>query len=409
MKTRRYSLILFAVVLFTVLMCVYNSAPKKIDIIFNENIVNPDEYRMYEDIISKGYKIRTVFYGQDSDWDRPKTDERYEFEFEVVPTWFRRLPSKIEKYNVTVNGNKPEKLYFDRAADLSTSFNPIIKRKVLVVKYSFYLSSDKNKEEHLKKNYPAIDKSFTWNDYLNILNDKNIPDYSGNICDYFNTYYGMTIDSELDFSVSSGSNDLFDYTIYKNNKAIITKYKGNSSEVVIPNKIDGHDVVGITASLADQDSLLMTDFKIKKVEIQEGIQFIGREVFIRCVFMNEVVLPESLMGIDNEAFAYCYSLKKINLSGSLKCIDTGAFYKCHKMILKSIPDSVDYIAPFAFDSCNSIKELHLSENITRLYGHTFSNCKNLSKIYKPKSLKKFYNSDFAGTRIDFKQLEKEDA
>ena len=192
--------------------------------------------------------------------------------------------------------------------------------------------------------YPDLSKDFTWKNFLyfsmphNFYEDdiKPIQTYA----DYYSVYYGFS-EYFLSFKTSEGSSDMFDYTVYSNGKAVITRYFGNESELVIPNKIDGYDVVGITASICDKNA--RAEFKLKKVTIQEGIEFIGPDVFMSCYMLKDVILPDSLQFIYKAAFYNCKSLKKIILPDNVQYVYSSAFGGCKKKLQAQIPEEITFL------------------------------------------------------------------
>lgn len=192
--------------------------------------------------------------------------------------------------------------------------------------------------------YPDLSKDFTWKNFLYFSMQHNF--YEDDIkpiqtyADYHFVYYGFS-GYFLSFKTSEGSSDLFDYTVYSNGNAVITRYFGNASEIVIPNKIDGHDVVGITASICDKNE--SADLKLKKVTVQEGIEFIGPDVFMNCYMLKDVKLPDSLQFIYKAAFYNCKSLKKINLPDNVQYVYSSAFGGCKKKLQVQIPEEITFL------------------------------------------------------------------
>lgn len=179
--------------------------------------------------------------------------------------------------------------------------------------------------------YSNIAKDFTWENFLNFAGQKNVyksesysmQDYSN----YFAVYYGLS-EFTLNFKILEERSDVFGYTVYSNGKAVITSYLGDESEIIFPNKIDGYDVIGINAIISDKDAFMGANFKLKKVTVEEGIQFVGPCVFEKCYRLKEVLLPKSLLLIYNGAFCDCKSLKKLSVPNNLCFVDESAFLGC---------------------------------------------------------------------------------
>ena len=76
--------------------------------------------------------------------------------------------------------------------------------------------------------------------------------------------------------------------------------------------------------------------RLKKVEISDGVEYIGAE-----------------------AFYYCYSLISVHLPSSLKWIGMRAFERCGSLTSVGILEGVEYIGANAFNDSYSLKEITL--------------------------------------------------
>jgi len=86
----------------------------------------------------------------------------------------------------------------------------------------------------------------------------------------------------------------FKYT-KENNGITITKYIGTSTDVTIPDKIDGLSVLTIGENAFASSS-------VKRVVIPEGIKMIDWFAFSSCTQLTEIKLPASLTSIQYGAF-----------------------------------------------------------------------------------------------------------
>jgi hypothetical protein len=101
--------------------------------------------------------------------------------------------------------------------------------------------------------------------------------------------FAQTAANEADFETEA-----------KSGGAVITGYKGQGGDVVIPATIGGKAVVGI------------------------GYMAFGTGP-------TSVTIPEGLTGIDDYAFYECESLISITLPASVTSVGYGAFYGCDKL------------------------------------------------------------------------------
>ncbi|MCH5324196.1 MAG: leucine-rich repeat domain-containing protein [Eubacterium sp.] len=149
---------------------------------------------------------------------------------------------------------------------------------------------------------------------------------------------------------------LYDYTVDGEN-ATITKYKGYSNFVNIPDTIDGYTVTAIGESAFEDNTRLAM-----------------------------VVIPSTVKEIGSSAFYNCTSLSSVNIPDGVKEIKRSTFENCYNLSSITIPDSVTEIQSFAFANCTSVSNLVLSKNLTYINHGAFMNCTKLSSVLIPKSL-----------------------
>ena len=107
------------------------------------------------------------------------------------------------------------------------------------------------------------------------------------------------------------SADEYDY-IVTDGKVTITKYHGAGGDVVVPDTIDGAQVVQI-----------------------------GSSAFRNLSNINSVALPEGITKIEEGAFANCTQLSTVNLPSALTEIGAHAFYNCDLIETITIPKSLE--------------------------------------------------------------------
>lgn len=93
-------------------------------------------------------------------------------------------------------------------------------------------------------------------------------------------------------------------------KAEITAYSGNYSVLVIPDKLDGYEVVSI------EDSVFAGNTKLTSVSLPQGLVRVGWFAFSGCTSLQSITLPQSVENIGYDAFAYCTKLTVYCKSGS---------------------------------------------------------------------------------------------
>ena len=146
----------------------------------------------------------------------------------------------------------------------------------------------------------------------------------------------------------------------KNYVACINQYKGNETDVKVPEWFnyngkkfftiglsndysdvwvynyynDNYFVKSVTlpATLRFLGSQAMRYLKgITKVSIPSLVENIGDYAFYSCENLTEIELPESLNRIGEYAFAYCYSLNNLTIPAKVTSIGTCVFYDCNNL------------------------------------------------------------------------------
>ncbi len=144
----------------------------------------------------------------------------------------------------------------------------------------------------------------------------------------------------------------FEYTEI-DGKIQITKYFGDSENVIIPEKVKGMEVDSIGENAFTNNS------SVKWVKFPESIREINCKAFIGCSGLEYISIPFGLETIKDYAFAYC-NLKSLNLPESLKYIGNYAFLNSERLKGISIPNSIETIEDTAFRGCNNIEILEIT-------------------------------------------------
>ena len=183
----------------------------------------------------------------------------------------------------------------------------------------------------------------------------------------------------------------FEYQI-KNGKVTITNFKGPSTDVIIPSKINGYPVVSIgrgafTDLFLDQPGDAYYGGRdVKSIVIPEGVTSLDYMAFAHCTKLEKVTIPESVTTMGNGVFCGCYHLKSVTLPKNLKSIDEGCFSECTKLSSIVIPEGVKQIPLGAFDKCSGLESITILGNITAIGTNAFCECTSLKSITLPNSV-----------------------
>lgn len=248
----------------------------------------------------------------------------------------------------------------------------------------------------------------------------------------------MSIASIVAFAAEPNSEDDF---VFKKTSAgaVINKYIGDRTNVVIPNKLDGEKVVTINdnafkytkatsvtmpdtvkeigkrafysselkritlsknlttigVSAFDSSSLTSVEIpskvmlipkyafsgsQIKSVKLGSGVTSIDKYAFSCCPKLKTAKLNSGLKSIGNGAFHFCRSLTSIVIPSKVKDIPANAFFECYKLKSVKLPSSIKTIGRDAFYGCKSLASFKIPSKVTAIKSGTFGECKKLKSI-----------------------------
>ena len=161
----------------------------------------------------------------------------------------------------------------------------------------------------------------------------------GNFKSYCNEYY----DKDFEYIVENG-------------ETIITKYKGERGELIIPSEIDGYKVKKIGENIIEKD----LKERIYEIKINEGIEEIESYSFYECKEVHIVKLPDSIKKIGDYAFSGCENLHEINIPRNLEILgEKGPVFEGTKIRAIQIPEKVKRISENAFMGCENLYKIYV--------------------------------------------------
>lgn len=156
----------------------------------------------------------------------------------------------------------------------------------------------------------------------------------------------------------------FEYSLINNGTEIeITKYKGVSKEIVIPDVIDGKDVTSIGVK-AFYLSI------IESIEIPEGVKNIGDNAFQYCFDLKKINFPVGMKSIGSDAFGGC-GIINIEIPAGLEIIGARAFFRCGKLEGVVLPETLKVIDGSAFQECSNLTNVEILAEETNIGNHAF--------------------------------------
>jgi len=165
----------------------------------------------------------------------------------------------------------------------------------------------------------------------------------------------------------------FEYKVERNsngNYAILTKYTGNDSFVVIPMEINGIRITVIGRDCFSYDS------NIKTVVLSDNITHLEEDTFAYCKNLSTIHISKSVQSI-NSIFWNCRNLTYFSVdtnNTSFKSIDGVLFNKDNTVLIRyppdksgtsySIPNGVKTIGEFAFLHCKNLISIFIPNSVT---------------------------------------------
>ncbi len=114
--------------------------------------------------------------------------------------------------------------------------------------------------------------------------------------------------------------------LYSADRTRLVSCLTDAAMVIVPN------TVRVIGSLA-----FTRRAKLKKVQLPDGLERIGRDSFSDCDALEEVVIPASVKTIAPYAFGGCESLKKVTFLGEVQSLSRTAFSDCFNLYTILVP------------------------------------------------------------------------
>jgi len=125
---------------------------------------------------------------------------------------------------------------------------------------------------------------------------------------------------------------------------------------------------------------------LKSVELNEGLQVIGRQSFQRCKSLQSITFPSTLIDIGEKSFSGCVRLQEVVLNEGLKKIVREAFNSCHSLQTITLPSTLIELGVGAFYNCTRLNKVVLNEGPKIIGPQVFSKCTSLSSINLPSTI-----------------------
>lgn len=170
----------------------------------------------------------------------------------------------------------------------------------------------------------------------------------------------------------------------EDNTIIITGYKGNRSEIVVPQKI-GEDIVttiGDYAFSSEAKGIREAQREVRKnitkVTLPDSVEYVGEFAFFMCKKLTEINIPESLAKI-SKGMLDITGIKDIVIGGNIRKINPVAFYGCRGLKTVKLCEGVRKIDSGAFYLCTTLERIELPRSLVKIAGENpFFGCNKLT-------------------------------
>ncbi len=173
---------------------------------------------------------------------------------------------------------------------------------------------------------------------------------------------------------------IWSYKKQEDGTLVITKYKGMSTEVIVPEKIGKSAVTAIGHSAFAGGSglcagrvtpnvsheLMAARRKITKLVLPSGLKSIGLGAFADMLSLESIDIPESVTEIGDCAFYECDSLKSVTVPGGVKSISEYCFSRCKKLQDVKICHGVEEICEGAFRNSDELRRVEIPASVKEI-------------------------------------------
>lgn len=195
--------------------------------------------------------------------------------------------------------------------------------------------------------------------------------------EYATVHYKIYVNKDDD-TETAPIQDGYKYYVIDGQSCGIKSYVGESSEIMIPDEIDGYRVTVI-----GQKSFANKDF-IKKIVIPKSVQEIEDKAFSDCYSLSAITFgaDSQLQKMGEEVFSDCESLQKIVIPKNVKKIEEDTFFGCKKLssVTFESGSKLQKIEEEAFSECTNLKKMVIPRNVKTIDEGAFYDCKNMTEI-----------------------------
>ncbi len=178
----------------------------------------------------------------------------------------------------------------------------------------------------------------------------------------------------------------FDLTVTADGNVTVTKYKGSSKNVRVPESVEGKTVTAIG------DSAFAENTTLEALYLPDSIQSLGEGILTACESLTALRTP--LLGADAASEQYLgflfgsskyadnardvpATLSYLELGGTAKKLADFALFDCNDLICVTLPEGMTGLGTYSLYSCSSLQRIN-TEHLTEIADHAMDGCTSLT-------------------------------
>lgn len=186
------------------------------------------------------------------------------------------------------------------------------------------------------------------------------------------------------------TNGEYTYTLLGDGTAVIQRYDGNATELVIPDELDGIPVTALGVMVFKDDSPLT------RITIPDSVTTIMGNPFHDCKSLTSIIVSSENPALEviggilidkvEKKLICCpigMEITSYDVPEGITCIGSSAFDHCTKLTSITLPESVTSIDAFAFRDCNNLTNINIPANVNTIGDYAFYDCDALSSLIIP--------------------------
>ena len=188
----------------------------------------------------------------------------------------------------------------------------------------------------------------------------------------------------------------FEYTVNENNTVTINSMIAVTSDIYIPDYIDGYPVTEIAPYAFNNYGLTMPGLTLR---LPKHLKSIGEYAFAFCSSLSEVEFPEGLESIGAYAFTRCYLLEYVDIPDSVTHLGEKAFHYSRGVYYVKVGAGLKTVPYRGIDGLFGTRTYIFEEGVEKISNYAASEPFLCESIYLPTSITAVEKDAFRANRM----------